>query len=180
MATADSIEYRDIEGFPGYRIGSDGSVWTRMNTRRRLIETWRQLIPGVQRKRTIGRAYRYVNLSPPNGKYKTFRVHRLVLQAFTGPCPQGCEARHLDGNPANNCIANLAWGTPEENRADNQKNGRHIKGERNPRSKLSESQVIEIRTRSLRGESDSQLASLFGVHQTNIHAILIRKSWRHI
>lgn len=23
-----TVEYRDIEGFPGYRIGSDGTVWS--------------------------------------------------------------------------------------------------------------------------------------------------------
>ena len=31
------------------------------------------------------------------------------------------QARHLDSNPSNNCIANLAWGTVAENEADKQK-----------------------------------------------------------
>jgi len=36
-------------------------------------------------------------------------VGRLVLAAFVGPCPAGHRAAHLDGNPLNNRLANLAW-----------------------------------------------------------------------
>ena len=36
-----------------------------------------------------------------NGKVSRQLVHRLVLAAFVGPCPEGEEVRHLDGNPGN-------------------------------------------------------------------------------
>lgn len=32
-----------------------------------------------------------------------------------GPCPEGHQAAHLDGNKLNNHISNLAWVTPKEN-----------------------------------------------------------------
>lgn len=36
MSDANStVEYRDIKGFPGYRVGSDGSVWTTLVRRTR-------------------------------------------------------------------------------------------------------------------------------------------------
>ncbi|WP_432418660.1 NUMOD4 motif-containing HNH endonuclease [Corynebacterium suedekumii] len=45
-------------------------------------------------------------------------VHRLVLAAFVGPAPEGYETRHLDGDPANNALPNLTWGTHSENELD--------------------------------------------------------------
>src|SRR5215469_1648817 len=52
-------------------------------------------------------------------------VHRLVLLAFTGPAPAGTECRHLDGNPRNNRLENLAWGTRSENSLDDVVHGRN-------------------------------------------------------
>jgi hypothetical protein len=57
------------------------------------------------------------------GRKRTTQVHRLVLAAFVGPCPDGMECRHLDGNPANNRIENLCWGTRAENNADRVRHG---------------------------------------------------------
>lgn len=48
----------------------------------------------------------------------TRRVHVLVLEAFVGPRPDGQYARHLNGEPSDNRLANLAWGTLVENAAD--------------------------------------------------------------
>lgn len=52
-------------------------------------------------------------------------IHRLVLEAFVGPCPDGMEALHSDGNKTNNNVDNLRWGTPSENNRDIVKHGRH-------------------------------------------------------
>jgi len=53
-----------------------------------------------------------------NNIYKSFFVHRLVLEAFVGLCPLEMECRHLDGNPENNRLDNLKWGTRSENVKD--------------------------------------------------------------
>jgi hypothetical protein len=45
-------------------------------------------------------------------------VHELVLEAFTGPRPEGNYGRHLDGDHHNNRLENLAWGTPTQNSWD--------------------------------------------------------------
>ena len=45
-------------------------------------------------------------------------VHRLVLETFVGPRPDGMEARHLNGDCQDNRVENLIWGTPLENGAD--------------------------------------------------------------
>lgn len=61
---------------------------------------------------------------------RSLRVHRLVLTVFVGPCPPGMQTRHLDGDPGNNHLGNLRWGTPAENNRDTLRHGRHEKANR--------------------------------------------------
>lgn len=49
---------------------------------------------------------------------KTYRAHRLICEAFHGPCPEGHECAHNDGTRDNNAAANLRWATHAENIAD--------------------------------------------------------------
>lgn len=49
--------------------------------------------------------------------------HRLVMEVFVGPCPDGLEVRHLDGNPKNPALTNLAYGTHAENMYDKAQHG---------------------------------------------------------
>ena len=63
---------------------------------------------------------------------KWLYVHRIVLTAFVGAPTEYAantrmEGRHLDGNPANNVLENLAWGTVKENRADRRRLGEKAK-----------------------------------------------------
>ena len=51
-------------------------------------------------------------------RYVRRYIHRLVLESFVGPCPDGMETRHLDGNRENNHFQNLCWGTHSENMKD--------------------------------------------------------------
>lgn len=60
-----------------------------------------------------------------DGIYQQAKVHRVVLIAFAGPPPPGCEVLHNDGNPANNSAANLRWGTRSENLHDRVRHGVH-------------------------------------------------------
>lgn len=53
-----------------------------------------------------------------DGRNRKIGVHRLVMWTFVGPQPRGIEVRHLDGNPANNRLSNLRYGTSSENAAD--------------------------------------------------------------
>lgn len=53
-------------------------------------------------------------------------VHRLVMEAFVGPCPDGMEVCHSDGVPSNNEITNLRYGTVSDNRYDSVRHGTHV------------------------------------------------------
>lgn len=48
-------------------------------------------------------------------KKRTYKVHRLVCEAFHGPPKPGEVCMHLDENSRNNDPGNLAWGTQKEN-----------------------------------------------------------------
>jgi hypothetical protein len=49
------------------------------------------------------------------GRKNSLCVHALVLLAFVGPPPEKHECRHLNGNPSDNRLENLRWGTRSEN-----------------------------------------------------------------
>lgn len=68
--------------------------------------------------------HQHVKLSR-DGSHQHGRVHRLVLTAFVGAPPEGHEALHGDGNPANNDLGNLRWGTRSENLRDSVRHGTH-------------------------------------------------------
>lgn len=53
------------------------------------------------------------------------KVHRAVLFAFVGPCPEGMEACHADGVRDNNVLANLRWDTRSANTLDKVAHGNH-------------------------------------------------------
>src|SRR5882757_7016724 len=61
-----------------------------------------------------------------DGQQRTYPVHQLVAMAFLGPRPDDLEVRHLDGNPTNNLIDNLKYGTASENARDSLRHGTNV------------------------------------------------------
>lgn len=176
-----AVEYRDIEGFPGYRVGDDGSVWSCLRRVGLGIgsgshcvvgESWRRLRPC----KCNSHGHRAVTLGG-----KPYHIHRLVLEAFVEPCPVGMECRHFpDRDPSNNSVANLSWGTKLENAADKECHGTTIRGEKHCLSVLTERDVIEIRSRCAAGESHRSVAKSKEVSKTQVGRICLRHSWRHV
>lgn len=79
----------------------------------------RVLRPGPQRQ-----GYLTVSLIGHDGSKKSKRVHRLVLESFVGPAPDGYLACHRNDIPGDNRLGNLYWGSRSENAADATRNGR--------------------------------------------------------
>ncbi|MGO7266540.1 hypothetical protein GR238_26970 [Rhizobium leguminosarum] len=59
--------------------------------------------------------YIYIILTTPEGRQPPKQVHRLVLEAHRGPCPEGFESLHLNDTPACNLLSNLIWNTKKVN-----------------------------------------------------------------
>lgn len=109
---------------------------------------------------------------------KQVLVHRLVAEAFIGPCPDGHIVRHGPGGPLDNHISNLSYGTPSDNNgADRLRDGTLPRGSKAGMSKLTEEQVIEIKRRLLLGETRASLGREFGVRPENISHIATGRSW---
>lgn len=105
-------------------------------------------------------------------------VHRLVLETFVGPCPEGMECRHLDGTRTGNWLNNLCWGTRLENHNDMIRHGTKLLGERAPRAKLRSSDIPVIHQRYKAGESCRELSKSYGIHITGIKKILAGISYK--
>lgn len=82
-------------------------------------------------------------------------VHRLVLETFTGPCPEGSEGSHEDGDPENNSISNLMWRTKSSNCERKTIHGTNFT---RGNTKLTAEEVASIRMRASLGESISSIA----------------------
>jgi hypothetical protein len=146
-----------------------------------------RVLPGgtVGGKRVV-KAIEIRTLSRQDSGYMTIKqgknmmyVHRLVLNAFVGPCPPDQECRHLNGNRSDNrWPENIKWGTKEENTEDRARHGMDPVGERNMQAKLTESEVLEIK--GLPHLSDRELAKKFGVSYGTIWKIRSGRTWSHV
>lgn len=114
-----------------------------------------------------------------DGKVKRCQVHRLVLEAFVGPPPNGQECCHFDGKHSNNLLANLRWGTRAENAGDMARHGSK-KGEKHHGAKLTNAKVRRIRRAYADGAGISELAERYGVTHTTIGGVVRRRLWKHI
>jgi len=101
-------------------------------------------------------------------------VHAWVLSAFVGPAPPGTECLHADGDPSNNRLSNLRWGTPSENAADKRRHGTLPTGMKNANAVLAVQQVAEARRRYREGETNvSALAREFGCSNVSMRKALL-------
>ena len=170
-----TVDYRAIAGFPGYRIGSDGSVWSCRTKHGEFKESWHRVQCSRRRKqRYLTACFR------EGGKNHVRYVHRLVLEAFVGPCPEGLECRHRNGNPSDNRLENLCWGTHAENVADKQSHGTVLRGSNVPGAKLTERDIIIVHRLYDQGITQEVIGFAFGVTQTAIGDIVRGDQWQHV
>lgn len=175
---------RPCPSFSGYSADSDGRVFThrkgervgRGGKRSKIVGSYARELKGhISRK-----GYRLVGVID-NGRKRPVGVHQLVADAFLGPRPSPLhQVRHLDGNPANNCASNLAWGLVAENAADRLRHGRYARGARHPNAKLTEEQAREILALRDQCVRVKVIADRFGVGVSTVEDIIYGKQWRHI
>lgn len=180
-----SVRFGEISRLPGYRFGDDGSVWSRwrktavvfgQGTVRVLGDEWIRLNPIRTKKR-----YLQVTLRIEGAERRSsFRVHRLILEAFVGPCPPGMVACHNNGDRTDNRLCNLRWDTQLANVADSVVHGTKVQGERQGVAKLTVEDVVEIRRLYDVGESMCRLARRFGMSESQIGNVVHRRQWAHV
>ena len=109
---------------------------------------------------------------------KTFSVHRIVAENFIKNAEIKKQVNHKNGTKTDNRTINLEWATASENGLHAYKNGLSncAKGE-SYKSKLTEKQVLEIRSSNL---YQKELSLKYNISIMTISDIKRRKSWKHI
>lgn len=106
-------------------------------------------------------------------------VHRLVAEAFLGPCPPGHEVHHKNHDRQDPSASNLQYVTRAQNIAHAKQAGRlrRLRGEENPHAKLNEDQV-----RSIRAEPGTlrAIAAKYGISHRTVERIRKGQKWAHI
>lgn len=110
---------------------------------------------------------------------KIEKAHRVAYMLYVGVIPDGMVICHKCDNPS--CVNpdHLFLGTYQDNHDDMYRKGRdkHAVGENQGASKLSESDVIEIRSLSL---TQRVIAKMYGISHSQVHRIKTLKDWKHV
>ena len=118
---SDQERWLPVNGYEGhYEVSDLGGV----RSLDRITSQGHQWRGRVMKQTPMPTGYLMVNLWRDN-KSRMHLVHRLILTAFVGPAPEGCEVLHGDGNPAHNDLVNLTWGTHSENQLAQVAHGTH-------------------------------------------------------
>ena len=156
-------KWKPIADFPGYEVSDHGRV--RSN---RVRDVWKTRKPG-----TIQHGYQNITLSR-DGKNHTRTIHRLVLTAFGREPQEGEVCRHLDGNPANNHISNLCWGTQKENSHDRYRHGT-MYGKNPHRIKWTQEQIDEVMWLHDYGWTGVEIAEKFEVSKDTVYRTINKR-----
>lgn len=102
------------------------------------------------------------------------RAHRLSYQICKGDIPKGERVCHSCDNPGCCNPKHLWLGSHQENMTDMAKKGRSWG------TRLTETQVLEIRKLYSEGSALTQIASQYGVAFQHVSRIVNRRSWKHL
>ena len=166
-------EWRDAPGHAGFYQVSN---WGRVKSLGRVTCHGHRLRERLLKLANDGNGYPLV-VFYKNRDSTQRRVHQLVLEAFVGHSPDGAVCRHLNGNPADNRVENLRWGTRKENAQDSLAHGAHVCGERHKHSKLTESDIGEI---LVAFGTCEDVGKMYGVSRSAVSLIRRNERWKHL
>lgn len=117
-----------------------------------------------------------------DGNRTHFKISHLVADAFLpAKTLTDTVVRHLNDDKSDNRACNLARGTHHDNHMDAVRNGKTLKGGMNPKAKLTEDDVREIRRLHATGKFLlRELALQFSVIFQTISLIVLRKTWKDV
>lgn len=166
-----------VPEFPDYVITTRGRIYKRDGR-----GGFKAIMPTPRRHSGHLLVLLYRGEKTAKGRAKPYgrSVHRLVLEAFVGPCPEGMEARHLNGKEWENNLGNLKWGTRQDNIDDRPALHEQAQGIRKPNAILSESLVVQMRRRCRAGEFAINIAQSIGVKTGTAVAAIVGRTWKHV
>ena len=167
--------YKAIPNFPGYNINKHGEVISFFNLNGSgIIEK-----SHVVKNYVSNKGYYRVRLRK-NNRNKRFSIHRLLAQVFIPNHECKPQVNHINGIKTDNRLENLEWCTASENMKHAVRVLGHIRGSKNCKAKLTESDVITIRSMLKEGASAKELSLAYCITDVTIYDIKTRKTWTHI
>ena len=162
--------FTDIPGYEGYQVSNLGRV--KNNKTGKILKPY------------LTRGYLRVSLYNESSR-KCKLVHRLVAEAFLPNPDNKSDVNHINGCKTDANVCNLEWVSASENMSHAHQNGLRPKintqGEKNGFSKLTESQVIQIKHLLADGKyTQKTIGSQFNVSKHTIKDIKSGRRWRHI
>ena len=162
------IQTKPIFGFENYKISNTGIIFNKHGRKRRIS------------LKNGGRYFQVILYK--NGKSHGRLVHRLVLSAFCGPCPENMEANHKNGIRTDNRIENLEWVTKSENVKHAFRLGLISQiGMNNSNAKLKDGEVWLMKYLFKDGTiSTKTISKMFLINYSHARSIKIGRFWKHI
>ena len=176
MNQLDTERWRPVPGWEGcYEVSDQGRVrgLSRTDARGRC---W----PGRIMAGSRDRSDWYVKVTLTFGRRRESRyVHRLVGEAFLGPCPHGGEVNHRDGDKTNNSVTNLEYVSHLDNGRHAGETGLLRHGNDHHARRLTPFKVQMILL--LNGRVGIRtLGRWFGVDPSTIKAVRKGRTWTHV
>lgn len=165
-----------VPGYEGlYEVSDLGHVRSFPRVTRSGVRGGKMLKPYLRRDGYL-EVYLY---KEPRRKF-SWLVHRLVLEAFVGKCPEGLEALHGGKDKTDNRLENLKWGTRSQNMGEDRvRDKQSNRGEQSGHAKLTWDDVCEIRRLVAAGVTQRHIAKQYSVSFHTINDIHLRKTWRY-
>lgn len=152
--------------------------------------------------------YAQVSLRSGEKVVRTY-VHRAVMEAFVGSCPEGHVVNHKNCDKSDNRLENLEYVTAKRNAAHALENSRRVRGPKKPKppkkglpagdnhwtkhkperiaregrmphTKITREQVLDARERVSKGETQTALAKELGICVAQMSRIIRRTRWTHV
>lgn len=168
-------QWKPVVGLEGvYEVSNAGAV--------RRIKPAPHTRPGLVLKPSLVKGYHRFCLWN-NAVARHIFGHRLVVDAFIQPLPDGMVINHINGIKNDNRVENLEITTISGNTLHGFRTlGRPPqinpqKGSKNGRAKINEADIPLIFELRASGMSQQKIADRFGIDQTSISRILLRKNW---
>jgi hypothetical protein len=153
LELAPTVVFRELVEWPGYRIGSDRSVWSR----------WAQTRNG--RRLTDPPVWKPIRLQTPSDRRPVYELKRDRRRFFRTPDRLYREAFPPPPPPAPLPLSGICGGA---------------RGEASGRARLTDGQVVEARRLRREGWTFVALAGRFRVAETTVSAAVRGLTWRHL
>lgn len=159
--------WKPILHYPDYEVSTHGRV--------RRVTSASGTFAGRVLRQHVWNKHVYVRLALGHSVTKKWYVHRLVVEAFVGLIPCGCEVHHIDADGTNNHVSNLQIVTRSENVQYAQDTGlmhRFPCGLAHPRGKLSVKDKSDIKALSQSGVPTRNLSEMFDITPGHIRKVV--------